>query len=607
MQKLWDELQEYMIKIDNLERECDLFQDFLIKYVNNFEESLKNIQLSEWFFVLSRIRNYKVPYSKFEQEFDELKEFIDTQANIDEIILLAINSTKDLYDYLRANEVDIIKKSPSIFLCVNKLSFSDNELLFKINSLLKKQDCNFKKLFLKLYFTTYNLSKNMQVTLYNLVDLNCCMKESDSFIVKEIVKIKVVNSIEENGIYDLIRNYYQQLYKKHKYELKTFQKNHSRLMVLYNILTKDQNSELIPLTKELSENLGNDEITEYVLLAILAKNDNYYQQIYQKYQQTGQKQISELKKLANLFQYDLLEFSEDFLKQLCLMNSLKHYEKIFSFLRNSCHYNQDWQFKNLLINTKIDNLDLLTKWLSKGFISEYFVVKNLNLLIDNELFSNFNENSNLLSKYKNFTLTDYSVLFLEPVVFKNRLESIIPYGLNCNLNFIKNDNYLYQLDALLELGMINQINDFDVLNNQDLPELLKMCQIVGFSPLTNQRINPNLNYLLGNPDLNENYVGWDFEEFDGDDKTGNDLTPDMVEIMFNDFLVNPILYQIDSLLISKPKVIRNLQNYFSKYHYLTDDLIIQAFLEGTKFTLDEIDLIRKTVASKLTLKHYQKQ
>lgn len=540
-----------------------------------------------------------------------------------------IDKYKDNFDRVNASDLDrLIDLYNAILISYN----SNNSLLISNDSYLNQlEEFNNKpfssevKILLKKLFTVKD--EKLDFEFYNIF-FKDFLNENDKSIflgIIEIYKIKYIKeyaskvkvekakvtnkAIKRHGdialkVLDLVMETKKQI----EGEYNSFQRLKSKQVNLFkNLLNDIKTNEYIDIEK-YRKLLDPD-----VLLELLFYNSQFYNRDYEeektKFVKSDTDELEEylLKENINI---DLTKVNVETDVVINKLNILSKVKEIMKYNNILLH---------IINNISLENLTNIIGFMNEKIYDEKFLLDNIMCLKNDDEVNKFIKNIEVLNSnginVSNVLKFDVNILFSDNEKLSYLLSIYKSYNINLNsgcynFEWLQRD-MSYIIDKFIEIGQYNLIiNNLSLLNsNSDI--IVKRCIL--YKMIGNEVINEQ-NKLRGNLRKEENFIVNDkiLEEtvFINYDLF---IPSDVIEVLKLDYvgsydlcdldcLKNNIKdeyrYEINGIIISKNKIIKNLNNLLSNSYdkkYDINELIMYSMLYGYPMLLtrENINDLRK--------------
>ena len=487
------------------------------------------------------------------------------------------------------NNKDIEELKTDNILDKNNILHSILEKMFTCNNIFSYKKFNEFKRFIDTENKQIFMSALYIILTYN--DKNTKVKENR------------VNEYKNNAI-----NIINFIIKDKKTIIKLYKDTYTNtLKILKKILKTSEDEIPINLTEYEKNNLKTTTNTLTILIIVeiynnlLLANDYYKVKfINEELNNSGITKIDEILHKYNCkININNIKFSPTELEEILndITNNLvtiKNNNNLLNKLINNIEYKYLKEilnlFKNNYITEKfiIDNIELLT---NQESIIVFF--KNINLLIENNI------------NIKKVIKQDSNIIFDNNLI--NTIKTYKLYNINIekdyyNYSFLKSD-YSDEIDRFIEIGEYDLVKEDATLLNKNSSLIVKRCYL--FKMINNPIVNENniINGYLRNE-----------EKFIIDDETLNDT----IQENYQDFIPNNILkclnsnnktintifdlsclekykkddlsYVINNIIISKNKILKNLNIlYLNKFNekYSFEELLIYSIIYKYPLLIDK--------------------
>lgn len=541
--KLYDN-DKYEIKVKTLDQVM-AFYNAVLK--DNRFETLKNALMAGEKAFIKEVKkkriskedkafyNYaKYLYDKlFYKDYEKMKNFVKTFFEISNLKINYFNLMFEYYSYFNQTEeikdaVDFRKEADEI--ANTKLSREEkrifkNNWVGKLDNIMRKRNAGLRKRFIDFLEEEEKRAKkhkrNMEKNIENCEKLIQILSkyQEDEFIIfnKEIESLCTTSDIR-SLIYEYI--YFH---------------NEEIVFCL--------NEEITLLKNRVNTEIINVFIEEGVDINTLGK---YHHELL-----SSSKKPDEIRRIINIFKNNLSTFNLETPK-----------------------------FGNIILNSNEEVINNLMVDLKIGLVDDKFLDNNYEVFVNNEIYNRYKNNISLFNAYgiTNLTGRINDIVLLDSNNLDKRLFVSKTYGIDLNncdtLKFLVNDNFIHNLDTFVELDLIDLIVKYPS-NLMIDAKALKRLIIYSTSNVpfrTDERlfaaITSGKNALIKESDLND-YV------IDVTTKVDTIYTEVVDKASIDEyFMINEYIYDIDGVIISRKKVLRNLANGMNLYDSILNNSIL---------------------------------
>ena len=600
--ELIEKLNSKISQIENSIYEDEEKYEYLKKYTYTYQE-LSKLSISELF---------KVFYLAFTNiSYQQLNSYINyLEEEFNKIEEPALDSFKSLLDdfdyYLEKEKFDNLfikaenkKSAYKIFesLDLREKSFNILEFIFSDNEELDYEKYN---LFLK--FFDHKAKIVIGDSVSDIIEIKILKRK---FGYQKIYKDKNITEMIKKGYPDLF-NIIDEL-NKTIHDMKTkIKKNKSntekKLETYKNILNNINLRKHIDL-KKIENYIDDSDLLSSIIIYNCNVNNEIYFSVKDNYNSLNNNEFSKkdeiLSKLGFKLNINKIEIENEELER-----KLKEINKYFPELK---------KYNNIVLkiinNLEYHNFIKIIELYKTNDLTETFILNNIDIITNKETLNNLLMNIELL-KSNNINILriikyDESILYINYNKIKNIVDTYLLYGINLNndyynFEFLKED-YSYIIDKFIEIGEYNLIqnNASLISNNSDI--IIKRCLIykeIGNNCLNEQEklrgsLRKEDNFILTDDLVKETIID-NYDTIIPEDILNvlklNNCTylNDTLDIL-DKYKLNDISYKFDNIIISKYKVIKNINkliqnNLNNKYSY--SDLLIYSILYNYPNTID---------------------
>lgn len=501
---------------------------------------------------------------------------------------------------------------------------------------LDKEIC--KKLFPENFLNdvfSFNSEEIKRITLrincclwgwYNICNLDLDVKElqerypfyNNNKNLKSLIKrfsifgiIKDTIQKQNKAIYDLNEKK-RAKEKERKNEVRRLQKNKVYLSSLKNDLSYLEKINFNLLSKV------DKNIHIYIFEELFAYQKDKYKTANNDYLKA--KKISDDNKLHDLllsFGIDYCKFSEDQRKLLLESKNLDQLHQNMKILNINSEDNINFEIIYFLLNTSSKNVKKLGHYVKSKIISKKFLLERLNCLSSDSFQKNLAiiKNNKLSFNSDNY---DEAILLMDNATLSNNNRLLDYY------NRKKDDNnflYLFNqycfdlLDFLIEKELYMNLLDDVFLSNKDIDDFMMrfvICDSLNI-PIYTDDYDINSAFLLGDNFylddacldgyiLHSKYEDEKINKYIKDNPR-NVISPNINKIdefaRLEEFKSEDgTFYNIDEIIISRPKVMRNLTLFLNK-NLLNKETILASIIYNSYLTDEQVELIKKCIYGKV--------
>lgn len=426
--------------------------------------------------------------------------------------------------------------------------------------------------------------------------------------------------ISEN--YNDIVNHYKKLDADIKKEAKESKQKIMKLVKLDTSIRSLSKNTVIKLDSNLDKMMVDFDIEYEYLLFALKHNFNIHSVEEEKNKEYNDNSITKMDILFNKYGFNFNDFSENMQNELIAYGVEKVEEIIkqikYSDLTFISEYN--YLFFNVIIFSNLSVIKFIDICLKSKFISKEFVLTNNKLLYDLDLFNQFFNNVNYLSNLgvNLSNKASQSVLLLDNNELMVQLNILGEYKVKLdeknfsNFNLFKNSLLLDYFDNFIELGYGKTIVDNPRYLNETSGDMIKRIMIsdlIGLSPINSNNkfigaITTGNNFYI-DPNKYDNFIIDYKEDYqnpiclnvlkNSPRNVINVSTKNMpiIKALDEAFMKDSITYVIDDVIISRKRVMRNLETLTKNVETMNisiRDLLFQAILYNMISNIESVKL-----------------
>ena len=319
--------------------------------------------------------------------------------------------------------------------------------------------------------------------------------------------------------------------------------------------------------------------------------------------------------LFSKFNIDYSLFDIETKKLLLESNDLKNLENNLSELGIDGKDNLSYELVNILLNIPNKKLKEYGYYLKSKILSKQLLLRNLNLFSSNEFKANcfIVQSNNLSFANQNY---DERILLKQNKELSNNNTLLSYYNrtsLDNNFSYLYNSYYFDILDFLLENNINMNILDNISLTEEVAENFMKrvlICENLCI-PIYNKNGNLNRSFLLGNnfyckaKDLDDYILksSYESDELNSFIKNSMRNTINSDIILIDEFQkleefksLDGLFYDIDGIIVSRPKIMRNLTLFYNE-DQINSDTILASIIYNMNLNDEEIELIKNTIFS----------
>lgn len=422
-----------------------------------------------------------------------------------------------------------------------------------------------------------------------------------------------------------IYNHYTQLVQNYNKFLSNTKTKYFAYMTLMNNL---QHIEKLPYVVDINLTKNIDEETFFSLYRYATEvNQSFCKGLFKEREDLLQDSLKNKKLQLKKCGYDIDRIPPSKLHFLLKYADINELEKIITFLNKLDYSIVDIYSDNgiyILANTTYEiiiniNKLLVTNVINQNFLNQYpqsffskDIINNVEGLYE-KIASNINvlsENYRIDNSYLNeLALTDYDLL-------ANNINILKKYNQNFNKDILNNIKLLDYLDLFIELGFSNYIKESCPNINESSYIVFKRCyvsKLINFqSKDLKNRIEAGIDFYINDSDLDEFIINNVDEYLEKDIKSVLDNNPrniinDNELKQFDNYSKDNLTYDFNGILISKNKVLRNLnclENSNLDYRY--EDLLFSSIIYGSILDYEQIEVLKDVIYNQKIYKKIDK-
>ncbi|MBE6151758.1 MAG: hypothetical protein E7165_00375 [Firmicutes bacterium] len=383
-----------------------------------------------------------------------------------------------------------------------------------------------------------------------------------------------------------------------------------KLKRLHDKLIALSTKTLVSLDNEMKKLLIDKELEYYYMLFIL--NHNLDIRIVEEYKNIEYNNNS-ITKLDIIFSKYGLNFNDlDESKQMKIADlDVKMVEEMVKRIRYSellfiTEYSD--LFADVLLYSKLHIIQFVDNCIKNKIINKEFVLANINLLFDTEVYQNFYFNLTCLMN-AGLNLTNKlikNVLLLDSSTLTNQLNILGEYKLKLydesfsNYELFINPKLLDSFDKFIELGYGDIILDNPRYLNEESENMIKriiISHMIGLSPLNGNKkfigqITTGNNFYISSSEYDKFIIDYKNQYqlpvcLDILNKSHRNIinvsTKNMpiIKVLDDNFKIDSLRYEIAGITISRKRVMRNLEVLLKNIettNMMLHDLVFQAIL-----------------------------
>ena len=563
-----------------------------------------SIPKSDLFMLIYRTKNQT-------DDFNNLKKLIsDNEQLLTDIIGKSIFYLKYEDILEQSNDLIVVKLDDDII----KNTIFDNE---EYRSVLKEMSM-FLKLSKSIVFNSIMAQKKYESEIKDMEP-------------KKIEKIcdnmcnKVIRSSNIDNILYKIRNREITLVNaNNKFTTKTNNMAKSYKRLLETI--KDTENVKLPfiIDRKMLENID-DEVIYDLYRAMSIINYKYYGELINIKEKLTENETNTKKCDLKKMGYDIDSMSNSKINFILNYGTKTELEKVFNYISKLDYKLIDIYSDNgiyILVNTNYDIIIKINELIKNNIININFLRDYPQIFFDKDIVndvegynSKLTKNVNILKKKYDLSNSNINELLLSDNEYlKSSVNTLQKYSLKLNTNILKNTKLLDYVDLFIELGLkeyiVNNINEID--KKSEL--IYKRCYIanlIGLNILEKNKINPIIldkNFYVDNSSLDEyiinntnDYIDINTLEYLNNHNRNKIENFDLS--LIDNYLMDDLTYNFDGILISKNKILRNINCLNNSNLNLNNtDLIFNSIIYGSILNKEQIEQLKNIIYSKKYIK-----
>lgn len=581
-------INQYEQNLNTKNEMIDFFRKFLSENSFYGVNSVEDLNLVDLF-----ITSFCKACQDKKFSFEEIKDiayknkevFTELNSAVFESLIKVVSYSSSEIDF---DEVSaFFKKENKPTLDLNKIFIADEKLLSLITLAGFEKKHNGDILPLVKLTSKYSEEVNYAVSLvYAAIELKEIieMYTDDLSLYKDILNLKMSEknsskTIREKikGDYDIseyetymieLREYCLSLSNAEKAKQKEYRRqiNNYRAVLTWMDKIEQQNTEnLKPISIDPSiMKISSENIKLEVLKSIYSHNLEITQKLNSKYQDLSNNSKNNYKKVLKKYNIVVDENEMDFNMNVADL------EKVLLILKK-INITNSKSVLRLIKSTNLNDMTELHSYINRGLFNSQFVLDNIEVFSNHDLFSSLQENIKYLQTEK--ISTTYiqkmgDVLLEKPELLRQNISILTEYSLlknykNAdNYNFLKSTDLAEKIDIMLELGYEKNLEENLALldyskDDYKKLEILKRLNIPLSSTEEIEKALNNPYYTITDNNL-DNYIS-DFANYvilDGEEISKEKFIEKLEENKDNDSTSR--LYSFQGMFISKNKLKREM-------------------------------------------------
>lgn len=462
--------------------------------------------------------------------------------------------------------------------------------------------------------------------------VNAAITKRKDQIVKNVMReyIEMRNlKIYEN--YDLILNHYSTIYKELQRIAKEANRKIAKLQELNHRIVDLPKKSLIKLNGEVDKLLIDDDVELRYLLFALKHNFDIQKKAEEKNQEYNSNSITKMDIIFSKYGFNFNDIDEDNQAIIIELGTDKVEEVLKQIKYSDLHFISEYVevFTNIIISSNSKVIKTIDTCLKNKIITKEFILENNNLLYDVDIFNNFYNNLNsLINLGVNLNNKGSQNLLLQDN--KNLLTNLDLLGEYkfrlddenfSNYDLFKDSKLLDYFDNFIELGYSDVILEnpkYLNYNSENIVKRIMISNLIELSPINNYK-----KFIGSVGNGNNFYVAPDeYDKFIIDYKINyqNPICSDLlqnssrnvisvstknmpiIKALDEAFMKDSLHYVIDDVVISRKRVMRNLEALIKNVEAMNipmNDLLFQAILYNmiSNVEPEKLEQIYNTISS----------
>lgn len=602
LQQIEDEKKYLFNKTNNVDEEVEFFKEFKPNFSSSIINSLINIDIFDFItaFIISNNQDFSFEEVKYAVEqmreicSDNSMKFLFLISNIDTILkemsidefqnkqksINFFNKNKKLKTALKIiNSFDEEKIYPFM-----KIHSSDKDLIYKMGALVLP-------LFeVRKSYDTYQRAK-LKAKFKNNIELS---EKEGEILFSQITALRYkLDNINEE--FKSIERYGDKVISKDKNEKRKIRKELNFYMYLSTWLKDNKNKKEITTTPKEINQIRNKELSISILKYIYCHNMNEYNNLNKEYNELLSNSYNKYHLLFSKYKIDISNYNIDISKDI------KQVENMLEIIHNIGIKSPECII-SITNNSKPEIVENIKNLFQKGYISEKFIIENIDIFNENYL----NLISNIeLFKSENLSISNIrkleTTLNKDTIIIQKNIDILKEYDLfskvssSSNFNFMTDEQLEDKIDNILELGLEQFLEEDLNLLNKDKETLKKVIILKRLNiPINNMKelesILEKQNSILKDDSI-DNYI-FDINNYNPFENLEEKLvTKDEFYKTLGIYNNTKRTYNINGIFISKNKVKRYIDNI--DCDNLSSKEQLNSIIEKTILDKDELENITK--------------
>lgn len=442
-------------------------------------------------------------------------------------------------------------------------------------------------------------------------------------IENPLIAKELEESLKQGKIFDQlekIENRKNELENKLKHNQKIKKQKEKKIQQINKKLKNLNLKGSIQLTNELLELLPNEEAKFVLLKRSLIENRNSYSTI--KPVQIKNEDNSEIEKLFKKYVYDFKYLQEKEKEELLTKGNVEQIKSILKLLEENkltFHQKENFPIVHILLNTNIAIVETIVNLIKQQLITEEFIYQNNKIFLPN-IFNNLIKNIELL-KQKKINIKELNIekiLLEENSKLEENIIILEQYNFPINnlttFEILKNIENIKYLDTFIELDLYEYIKENPNILNKDCKTIINKILLykqLGIDIKNKETLKNIINnkFKIGNTTINdedlEEYIENQTIFYENETLKGildnTKITSIKEEIEIEElerFIQNNNSYNINGIIVSKNKVLRNYQSLINQTEISKKEILFNSIIYNSNMTEDEINIIKDSIKIK---------
>ncbi|MBE6149952.1 MAG: hypothetical protein E7170_04450 [Firmicutes bacterium] len=622
-------INQFKNKIEDIEKvefedEQELEYFTLLSKRLNVKNELFKLSNSEKLKMLFMLERKNIPFSTIEKIVNNNKNTMnfDVNNNLKDFLIL-VEKFDELFDDLEILNYIVSNRTLNINEIVNEFADKTNLKFGLTEGLIQ-----IKKQGLKLFETEEDLFNVIEIVNNSDLPIAMCIIEIDLCKTGKIIK-EFLDSLVDKYYYDEIINKIKKKVWVLTGKKNDFIKSKKTQISIYEecikILEKLNDDEIVNYNEEIIKTIDEDLAYQF-MIAILSHNRINYSKLKTENLKNGY--YSDIEKLFLKNNININVLDEKSKTNLLKNADINKIESIINYISTD---RWNWlnpsnvNFVNIILNSSIENFELLNYYLDNKIITKEFIKENYELLLnENSKINLFKANIYLFRKVfeniDNRFIKNEDAYLVDNEKNLSICEMLKKYQINLKSENIKyfsgdifvNSKILDDIDGFIELGFYDYIKDNSHMLKNESKDILTRLSImlnIGLNPYSKEdrlhsSITSGKNFYVSQKELdnykiltvNESEENKYFEILDNNERIfiSSVLDDEIVKYLDSLFKTDEIHYVINDYYISRNKFLRNLeclyQNGFYDFDAIYTSLVYNSCLDdGT------LEYIRETI------------